>query len=51
MWIEFYCAKCGKSLTHFNKSHDSIEFLLNRDSLKCWKCPKEKLINVKVRRG
>lgn len=51
MWVEFKCGKCGKQLHFFQESHDSIEFHLDRDNLKCWKCPGEKLVNVKVWRG
>lgn len=50
MWVEFYCGNCGKYLDSYNESHDSIEFLMEKSNLDCYKC-NSSLIKVKVRRG
>lgn len=50
MWIEFFCDNCNRSLDHFQASHDSVEFLMEKSNLDCYEC-NSSLIKVKVRRG
>jgi len=52
MWITFYCGNCGNQLDFFHESHDSIEFILDKSNLNCWKCEENNLlIKITVHRG